>query len=227
VEASTLTARLQELPLHVVRLASLTTGAIAAGTDALLAGDLAAAQRVIEDDDAVDSVRHSIEDECLALLAEGLSDLGQIRYVAGTLRVAHELERSADLMVNVAKTAWRLHPHPLSSRAQTLVDRMGRQAVLQLRMAVNAFADRDCSWASALADMDNAMDELQTEMLRLALSDAVERDAAVLGAVQLSLVARHYERIGDHAVTIAAQVRLVVTGERASRRRRLPARAWT
>jgi phosphate transport system protein len=220
---ATLAARLEDLPSHIVRLASLTTGAIAAGTDALLAGDLAAAQRVVDDDDAVDSLRHSIEDECLALLAEGISDLAETRYVAAALRVAHELERSADLMVNVAKTTWRLHPHPLGGTAHTLVERMGRQATLQLRVAVNAFADRDCSWAAALADMDETMDELETGMFRFVLSGGVE-DAAILGAVQLGLVARHYERIGDHAVTIAEHVPLVVTGERPSRRSRLPAR---
>src|SRR5262245_56832059 len=101
-------ARLAELPFEVVRLAALTTNAVGAGTDALVEGDLAGAQRVIDDDDAVDALRHSIEDGCLELLATGNLGTVDIRFVAATLRVAHELERSADLMVNVAKTAWRL-----------------------------------------------------------------------------------------------------------------------
>jgi phosphate transport system protein len=222
VKVPTLSARLDELPSHIVRLASLTTGAVTTGTDALLAGDLTEAQRVIDDDDAVDSLRHAIEDECLALLAEGISDLAEIRYLAATLRVAHELERSADLMVNVAKTTWRLHPHTLGGTARRLVERMGRQATLQLRVAVNAFADRDCSWAAALADMDETMDELEAGMFRHVLFSN-DHDLAIVAAVQLGLVARHYERIGDHAVTIAEQVHLVVTGERTPRRRRVRA----
>ena len=100
--------RLRDLSLDVVRLASLTTSAVAAATDALLAGDCTAAQRVIDDDDAVDALRHSIEDECFELLEAGCPDASDVRYLAATLRVAHELERSADLMVNVAKTTARL-----------------------------------------------------------------------------------------------------------------------
>jgi phosphate transport system protein len=212
-------ARIGELPFEVVRLASLTTGAVTAGTDALVEGDLAMAQRVMDDDDAVDALRHSIEDGCLDLLSTGVLGGVDLRFVAATLRVAHELERSADLMVNVAKTAWRLHPYPLDPPSRRIVERMGRQATVQLRVAVNAFADRDRSWASALADMDETMDDLEGSLFRLVLGAPAD-EAVVVRAVQLGLVARHYERIGDHAVTIAEQVPLVVSGERAPRRRR-------
>ena len=85
---------------------------------------------------------------------------------------------------------------------------------MQIRVAVNAFADRDCPWASALADMDEAMDELERSLFRTCLGRrAPATTARVVRAVQLALVARHYERIGDHAVTIAEQVPFVVTGE--------------
>jgi phosphate transport system protein len=220
VKAVRVTSTLRELPLDVVRLAALTAAAITAATDALVDGDLAAAQRVIDDDDAVDTLRHTIEDGCLELLATGQLENVDLRFVAATLRVAHELERSADLMVNVAKSTWRLHPSPLDSTSQQIIWRMGRQAVVQLRVAVNAFADRDCSWASALADMDEAMDDLESSMFRHVLAAGQRDEHVVARAVQLGLVARHYERVGDHAVTIAEQVALVVTGERMPRRRR-------
>ena len=64
----------------------------------------------IADDDAVDSLRHAIEDECLRILGLPGSCAADLRFVGVALRVAHELERSADLMVNVARTTWRLHP---------------------------------------------------------------------------------------------------------------------
>ncbi len=220
MKASVVARRLPDLPVRVVRLASLTTNAVAAGTEALVDGDLLAAQRVVDDDDAVDSLRHSIEDECLELLSSGGLVAVDLRFVAATLRVAHELERSGDLMVNVAKTTWRLHEHALDSTSQRIVERMGRQAAVQLRVAVNAFADRDCSWASALADMDEAMDDLESALFRHILGASTPEESGVVRAVQLGLVARHYERIGDHAVTIAEQVPLVVTGQRSPRRRR-------
>ena len=111
-------------------------------------------------------------------------------------------------MVNVAKTTWRLGGHGLDPTSRRIVERMGRQAAVQLRVAVNAFADRDCSWASALADMDEAMDELERSLFRHILGASTRDEAVLVRAVQLALVARHYERIGDHAVTIAEQVSL-------------------
>src|SRR6185312_15489915 len=123
-------------------------------------------------------------------------------------------------MVNVAKTTWRLFPRRLDATATSLVHRLGRQVGVQLRVAVNAFADRDPSWAAALADMDDTTDELERRLFRHVLEhdgggpiDGPMSDARLNSAVQLALVARHYERIGDHAVTIAQQVHFVATGD--------------
>ena len=208
-------ARVDDVRLELVRLGSLVTGAVDAATAALTSGDLEEADRVIADDDAVDAQRHSIEDDCLGLLGRSALAPAELRFVVTTLRVAHELERTADLMVNVARTAWRLYPRVLVAPVPLLLDRLGRQVTLQLRLATNAFVDGDVAAASALDDMDDAVDELHNALLRHAL-DPVHRtsDASVLEAVQLALVARHYERAGDHTVTIAGWVPFVATGRR-------------
>ena len=209
-------ALVDDVRLDVVRLASLTLDAVRAGTEALIAADLDHADRVVSDDDAIDSLRHAVEDECLRIIAlPGLCP-ADLRFVGVALRIAHELERSADLMVNIARTTWRLHPDRLDGTAGPLVDRMSRQVIVQLRVAVNAFVDRDPSWAAALADMDDTTDELERRLFRHVLEvdgGAPVDDARLNAAVQLALVARHYERIGDHAVTIAEQVHFVATGE--------------
>ncbi len=171
--------RIHDVQLDVVRLASLTTDAVTEGTAAFVDGDLDAADRVVADDDAVDALRHSIEDECLRILARS-AELApaDLRFVGVVMRVAHELERSADLMVNVAKTTWRLFPHPLDITARRIIERLGRQAVVQIRVAINAFADRDPSWAAALADMDETIDELQKSLFRHILTLQDVRDPA-------------------------------------------------
>lgn len=211
-----LRARIDDLAVEVVRLGALASGAIAAATAALTSGDLVEADRVIADDDAVDAQRHAIEDECMRLLGGASLPADELRFVVTTLRVAHELERTADLMVNVARTTWRLYPHGLEPHMPPLLERVGRQAALQLRVAVNAYVDRDLASAAALADMDDALDETHDALVRHALtaSPSSTDDATVLRAVQLTLVARHYERAGDHAVTIASWVPFLATGER-------------
>jgi phosphate transport system protein len=213
-------ARIDDVRLDLVRLGALTTAAISAATTALTAGDLVGSDQVIADDDAVDAQRHAIEDECLHLLGRTLIDEPELRFVGTSLRVAHELERTADLMVNVARTTWRLYPAALAQPVNGLLGRAGRQAALQIRVAVNAFVDHDLASAAALADMDVTLDEAHDALLRHALAPPEPTDGSVLMAVQLALVARHYERAGDHAVTIAGFVPFVVDGSRRRRRYR-------
>ncbi len=217
--------RIDDLRAEIVHLASLTADAVRAGTDAFVAGALDAAQCVIEDDDAIDALRHVVEDDCLYLLGHPGLDPVSLRFVGTALRTAQELERSADLMVNIARTTARLPPAALDPTECRLIERLGRQVGVQLRVAVNAFTDLDPSWSGALADMDETVDELERALVRHSLATSVggpAGDAGVTRAVQLALVARHYERIGDHTVTIAEQVQFIVTGDRASRRRRRP-----
>jgi phosphate transport system protein len=204
---------LDELRIDVIRLAALTTEAIAAGTQAFLDADLGAAERVIESDDAVDELTHSIEDRCYLLLARQQPMASDLRTVVTALRIVHELERSADLMVNVAKTTRRLYPHNVEPKLRGIIQQMGEQAGTETRVAIDAFADADPSAAAALADMDDTMDDLTKSLFRYVLAADRSDEGTVLQAVQLALVGRHYERIADHAVTIAQRVCFMVTGE--------------
>src|SRR5437899_1969297 len=137
---------LDELRIDVIRLAALTTEAIAAGTQAFLD-----AEQVIENDDVIDELTHSIEDRCYLLLARQQPMATDLRTVVAVLRIVHELERSADLIVNVAKTTRRLYPHSVDPKLRGIIQRMGEQAGTQTRVALDAFADSDPSAAAALA----------------------------------------------------------------------------
>ena len=212
---------LDELRIDVIRLAALTTEAIGAGTQAFLDADLTAAEQVIENDDDIDDLTHSIEDSCYQLLARQQPMATDLRTVVSVLRIVHELERSADLMVNVAKTTRRLYPHSLDPKLRGIIQRMGEQAGTQTRVALDAFADSDPSAAFALADMDDTVDDLTKSLFRHILAGAgpgADDEGNVLLAVQLALVGRHYERIADHAVTIGQRVGFMVTGEHPPRR---------
>jgi phosphate transport system protein len=191
------------------------TESIGAGTQALLDADLAAAERLIVRDDVIDDLNHAIEDRCYLLLATQQPVASDLRVIVTTLRVIHELERSGDLMVNVAKSTRRLYPHSLDPKIRGILDQMGEQAANQTRLALDAFADADPSAAAALSDMDDVMDDLTKSLFRAILGSHTtsELDEATLQqAVQVALIGRHYERIADHAVTIAQRVRFMVTG---------------
>lgn len=204
---------LEDLRGMVIRLGALTTELISAATQSLLDGDLALAEQAVRNDDAIDELTHAVEDECFALLARQQPMATDLRTILATLRIAHELERSADLSVNIAKATRRLWPTELDPKVRGIVDQMGRQAGNQTRLALDAYADADPTWARALADMDDAMDELTKSLFRYVLSLAPADEATVQQAVQISLVGRHFERIADHAVTIAERVVFMATGE--------------
>jgi phosphate transport system protein len=207
-----LAEELGEVRADLIRLAAMTTEAIAAGTQAFLDADLGAAEAVIEGDDRIDDLYHQIEDRLLLILATQSPVAMDLRGVVTMMRINHELERDADLMVNVAKTTRRIYPHEIDPKIRGIIDRMGIQASNQTRLAIDAFADSDPSWAAALSDMDDTMDELTKSLFRHILAWGASDEATVLQAVQVALVARHYERIADHAVTIAERVQYMVTG---------------
>lgn len=208
----TLQDELADVRTDIIRMAALTTEAITAGTQAFLGGDPSAAEIVIDGDDAIDDLYHRIDDQLLHVLARQSPVAADLRAVITTMRISHELERTADLVVNVAKATRRLYPHTLEPRVRGIIDQMGQQAVSQTRVAIDAFADRDPTWAGALTDMDDAMDDLTKSLFRHILADTTADEASVLRAVQVALVGRHYERMADHAVTIAERVAFMVTG---------------
>jgi phosphate transport system protein len=204
---------LQTLNDDVVRLAAMAGEAIQAGTHALLDADLGAVGRVVADDKVIDDLTHSIESRAYDLMARQQPMAGDLRNLVTILRVIHEIERIGDLMINVAKATRRLYPQTLEPKVRGLLDRMHDQAAAQLRLAIEAFADRDPERAKALADMDDVMDDLQKDLFRAIFSGQSADEAALQRAVQVALVGRYFERMADHAVNVAERVEYMVTGQ--------------
>jgi phosphate transport system protein len=197
----------------VVRLGNLATEAISGGTEALLDANLGAADRVISQDAVLDDLTRSIEERCYQILARQAPVAHDMRIIVTVLRAIHEIERTGDLVVNIAKTTRRLYPGELPPRVRGIVTRMGEQAAIQLRTAIEAFAAEDPARALALPDMDDVMDELQRDMFRAIFDTGTPEEGDLHRAVELALVGRFYERIADHAVTIGRRVAYMATGQ--------------
>ena len=205
--------QLDDLRVDVVRLGLMATDAIAAGTDAFLEADLAGADRVIHADSAIDDLTHSLEERCYTTLARQQPMASDLRMVVAVLRTIHEVERTGDLMVNVAKTTRRIYPVELPDSIRRIIEQMGRQAGIQLRVAIEAFAESDAVRAMALEDMDDVMDDLQRELFRTIFALGRADEAGLQQMVQVALVGRFYERMADHAVNVGERVIYMVTGE--------------
>lgn len=203
---------LDAVKADVVHLGALAIEAIPRATATFLSGNLAAAQIVIDGDDDIDARSIAIEEECLRLLALQQPMARDLRAVVTALKLNWDIERVADLAVNIGKTTRRIHGLSLPDSARGIIEQMSEEGFRLTRLAVDAYLDLDPSLAAALDDMDDRLDALQVELMRTIL-EAHDQDGLELqAAVQLALVGRYYERIGDHAVNMGERVRYLVTG---------------
>jgi phosphate transport system protein len=197
---------------EVTRAAAQTGEAVAAATQALLDRDLSLVEGVMQHDRMVDESTLAVETQAYRLFGLQQPVAHDLRTLIAILHIVQELGLSADLAVSIAKAARRLYPLELHPRVRGIIDRMGSQGGVQLRVAMDAFVDEDASRASALADMDDVMDDLQKELFR-AIFDICEADeSGIQQAVQIALVGRFYERIADHSVLIGKWVDFMATG---------------
>lgn len=203
--------QLDQIVREITRLAAHVTEAIPQGTEALLAGDLDAAQRIIDHDDVIDALSIEIEEQCYRILTLQAPVASDMRSIITAIRMVAEIERSADLMVNVCKATRRIYPTELAPSVRGLLEKMSEEATRLFRLCTDAYVEGDAGLAAALDDIDDRLDELHADYVQAVLqwgSDAGDIQAAV----QLALIGRYYERIGDHAVNIGERVRYMVDG---------------
>jgi phosphate transport system protein len=181
-------------------------------TDALITGDAAIAESVISADDQIDQAAERVEELALSILSLQQPVAGDLRTVVAALRMVSELERMGDLSVHVAKIARLRVPYlAVPEDARPTMLRMAQVAQDMVARVTRVIGERDPEAASELEKMDDEMDQLRrttfTELL------AADWDHGVEPAVDIALLGRYYERIADHAVSVARRVVFAVTGE--------------
>jgi phosphate transport system protein len=186
----------------VIELFTMVAEDLPQATDALLNGDSEAARALAERDQAIDALYPQIEelaDHELLLQQPAASDF---RLLISVLRVVPELERSHDLIVNIARRGNLILSQDLSARSRGLIEHMGTLASQMWREAADCWCERDRSAAAALGERDDEMDELYASLM----AELASGEMTIPVTMQLTLVARFYERLGDHAVNIARRV---------------------
>jgi len=193
---------LAEIDGHVTQLFALVTDGLAAATDALLSGDREAGRAVVKKDIVVDELYQRVEELTLREVALQGPVASDLRFLLSVLRIVPELERSGDLVEHIAARAARGLVEELSPRIRGLVDQMGRVGVEMWRMAADGYAERDSAAARRLEVRDDEMDELHNSLTAEIASGSVSLPVAI----EMGLVGRFYERLGDHAVNVARRI---------------------
>ncbi len=185
--------------------------AVESATLALMTGDPSIAEQVISADIEIDRMREDVEENCFSLLSLQQPVAGDLRTVVAALRMVSELERMGDLSVHVAKIArLRVPDIAVPEEVRPTVARMAVVARTMVGQVSTVITTRDVEAAIALGKADEEMDQLRRTSFSELLGD--EWNHGVEAAVDIALLGRYYERIADHAVSIANRVIFVVTG---------------
>jgi phosphate transport system protein len=196
----------------LVALTNNVRRAVSGATVALLNADGQVAETVIANDKQIDEETELIEERALLLLATQQPVATDLRQLVATLRMVADLDRMGDLSVHIAKVARRRMPDSaVPENLRPTIVQMAAVADQMIDAASRIVANRDIVAAERLEDEDDEMDQLRRSLFRILLSD--DWGHGVEPAIDLALLGRYYERIGDHAVSMARRVVYLVTGE--------------
>jgi len=203
---------LEDLRNEVARLGAYVVELIPRVTDILLQQDLEGAEYVLRNDAEIDVRATAVEEKAITLLALQAPVARDLRQIASVLKLAPEIERSADLCCNICKAARRIYGHDLDPKLRGLIQKMSDQAQQEYKESVEAYVAVDGVRSAALPDMDGLLDDMHRQFISQILESHAGGTIDLQVAVQLAVVARFYERLGDHAVNIANRIRYIATG---------------
>jgi phosphate transport system protein len=167
-------------------------------------------ESVLIGDEPINALQLEIDDRCLKLLALHQPMATDLRAVMAAVKINTDLERVGDLAVNIAEAAKRYAMHP---PVKKLIDipKMADIAQAMLRDALDSYVKRDMALARQVLHQDDSLDALKTQIFRELLSFMLKDPSTIEAALNLILVSRHLERIGDHATNIAEDVIFMVS----------------
>lgn len=200
--------QLDEIDASVIRLFALVTEGVAAASESLLTSDTEMARRLTGRDALVDQLEADLEQVAERELVTQAPMARDMRYLVSVLRIVPELERSGDLAEHIAQRAATGLALRLTPTVRGLLEQLGITCVEMWQGAADAWAERDGEAAERLDTADDRIDSLHDELIE----ELGKADIALPDAVQTTLVARFYERLGDHAVHIAERIRYLAVG---------------
>jgi len=204
----TVSPALVEIDRVFVQVFALVGEAIAGATHALLAGDREAAKSLVQRDELIDGLISQISGVATQQLVDGETGPEERRELVAVLRMLPDLERNGDLAEHIARRAARGLGAEMSARSRGLVERMGEVAATIWRSTADAFAERSVIGANYVDDLDDELDDLHVTLT----AELVAGTMPLPVAIELAMVARFYERFGDHAVNLARRMAALVTG---------------
>jgi phosphate transport system protein len=201
---------LEELKTRLLAMGGLAEERVGTVLQALVRRDAALVDRVLAGDAPINQLHIEIDGRCFKLLALYQPMAVDLRAIVSAVKINTDLERVGDLAVNIAEAVRRYMRHP---PVKELIDipRMADIAQRMLRDALDAYVRRDTPLAHAVLNADDTLDALKTQVFRELLTYMLQDPSTIEPSLDLILISRHLERIGDHATNVAEDVIFMVT----------------
>jgi phosphate transport system protein len=203
---------LEQLKTRLLEMGGLAEENVRLAVQGLVDRDRSVIERVLAGDEPINRLHIEIDSRCFKLLALHQPMAVDLRAILSAVKINTDLERVGDLAINIAEAALRYLTHPA---VKELIDipRMAEIAQRMLRDALDAFVTRDTALAQRVLDADDELDALKTQVFRELLSYMLEAPQTIEPAIDLILISRHLERIGDHATNVAEDVIFMVSAK--------------
>jgi phosphate transport system protein len=201
---------LEQLKTRLLEMGGLAEENVRLAVKGLVDRNHGLIERVLAGDEPINSLHIEIDNRSFTLLALYQPMAADLRTIVAAVKINTDLERVGDLAVNIAEAARRAVVHP---PVKKLIDipRMATIAQTMLRDALDAFVRRDVELARHVLNEDDRLDALKTQIFRELLTYMLQDPATIEPALDLILISRHLERIGDHATNIAEDVIFIVS----------------
>ncbi|MSO81992.1 MAG: phosphate signaling complex protein PhoU [Acidobacteria bacterium] len=201
---------LEGLQARLLEMGGLAEERVRAAVHGLVTREAALIDKALGGDEPINKLHIEIDDRCFTLLALYQPMAKDLRSIVAAVKINTDLERVGDLAVNIAEAAQCYLTHP---PVKKLIDipQMGEIAQAMLRDALDSFVRRDTRLARQVLNEDDRLDDLKTQVFRDLLIYMLDDRSTIEPALDLILVSRHLERIGDHATNIAEDVIFMVS----------------
>jgi phosphate transport system protein len=201
---------LEQLKTRLLEMGGLAEEQVRLAVKALVDRDRDLVERVLHGDEPLNALHIEIDGRCFTLLALYQPMAIDLRAIVAAVKINTDLERVGDLAINIAEAARRYAAQPPIKK---LIDipRMATIAQTMLRDALDAFVRRDIHLAQRVLNEDDKLDSLKTQIFRELLTYMLQDTSTIEPALDLILISRHLERIGDHATNVAEDVIFMVS----------------
>lgn len=203
--------QLEELAQEMTSMGAMIENAIEKACEALLSKDLSLARAVMQADELIDQKERAIESMCLRLLLTRQPMARDLRKVSSALKMITDMERVGDQAADICEIVTMLGEYGMAQGARSIRD-MARETVHMVHRAIDAYVASDVDLAREVMALDDVVDGLFMRVKGRLIETLTEDASLGQQALDLLMIAKYFERIGDHAVNISEWVEFSVTG---------------